>query len=245
MVFSRLAETFTPSDFAYAHRGLWTDDGFSENSLDAFLAAARAGLGIEFDVRPASDGTPIIFHDPTLDRMTDESGAVSARAAVQLVGTPLLGGGTIISLEDLLHAWPQSTPLLCELKIDGQTDAIAFAEAVGTMLSQHSGPAAGMSFSPIAVNALPSDLMRGQLILPSKMSGADDLTKIVPPRVNYLACHVDDVRHASLQAARVMHSLVTWTVKDIDTCKDVAAITDSQIFEGFDPELAKRHILHT
>ena len=77
MVFSRLAERFTLSDYAYAHRGLWTADGLTENSLEALLAAAENGLGIEFDVRPAADGVPIIFHDPVLERMTGEAGAVA------------------------------------------------------------------------------------------------------------------------------------------------------------------------
>ena len=39
--------------------------------------------------------------------------------------------------------------------------------------------------------------------------------------------------------------LITWTVNDAATCMDLAAFTDSQIFEGFDPALAKRHILNT
>ena len=79
---SRLAERFNLTDFAYAHRGLWTADGPTENSLDAFLQAAEQGLGIEFDVRPSSDGVPIVFHDPELDRMTSETGATEDRSAM-------------------------------------------------------------------------------------------------------------------------------------------------------------------
>lgn len=239
-----MADAFKLSDFVYAHRGLWTEGGLTENSLEALLAAAQAGLGIEFDVRPAADGVPIVFHDPILDRMTAETGNVADRSSPELIGTELQGGGEIIALETLLANWPVRTPLLCELKIDGETDPQQFASRVGDMLLAFSGPAAAMSFSPLAVGALPRSLMRGQLILPSEMTHAPNLTDIAPGPVDYFACHVTDAAHASLQAARKHTPLVTWTVKDADTCAALAPITDSQIFEAFDPELAKRHILH-
>lgn len=240
-----MADAFKLSDFVYAHRGLWTEGGLTENSLEALLAAAKAGLGIEFDVRPAADGVPVVFHDPVLDRMTAETGNVADRPSTELNGTPLKGGGEIITLERLLSNWPVATPLLCELKIDGDTDPRQFAEMVGAMLRGFSGPAAAMSFSPLAVGALPRSLMRGQLILPTEMTHAPNPTNIAPGPVDYFACHVSDAGHASLQAARTHTPLVTWTVKDEETCAALASITDSQIFEAFDPALAKRHILNT
>ena len=85
-----MAERFQLLDYAYAHRGLWTDGGLAENSLEALLAAAEAGLGCELDVRPAACGTPIVFHDPLLDRMTSESGLVSRRTASTARGLKLM-----------------------------------------------------------------------------------------------------------------------------------------------------------
>lgn len=243
--FSRLAERFNLSDYAYAHRGLWTADGLTENSLEALLAAADNGLGIEFDVRPAADGVPIIFHDPVLERMTAETGAVADRTSKDLLGLPLNGGGEIVSLATLLEAWPGETPLLCELKIDGPTDPETFAQQVGAMLLSHEGPAAAMSFSPQAVAALPSDLTRGQLILPSEMTGQTDLTSIATAAVDYFACHTSDASNESLQTARGQTPLITWTVKSAEACAALAPLTDSQIFEGFDSALAKHHILNT
>ncbi|MEL6693417.1 MAG: glycerophosphodiester phosphodiesterase family protein [Pseudomonadota bacterium] len=240
-----MAERFNPGDFAYAHRGLWTAGGLTENSLQAFLQAAERGLGIEFDVRPSSDGIPIIFHDPDLGRMTRESGPTEARSAKELVGLELIGGGEIIALERLLDAWPAKTPLLCEMKVDGQTDPVAFCQSVAALLSQHSGPAALMSFSTEAVATIPEHIMRGQLIAPSKGNTQKSLAETPTVPVDYLACHTSDAKDASLQAARSDLPLITWTVKDAATCEDLSAFTDSQIFEGFDPALAKRHISNT
>jgi glycerophosphoryl diester phosphodiesterase len=86
-----MAERFSILDFAYAHRGLWSDGGPPENSLEAILAAAEAGLGCELDVRPAACGTPVVFHDPFLDRMTGASGIVANLPAHDLENIDLKG----------------------------------------------------------------------------------------------------------------------------------------------------------
>lgn len=244
MVCSRLAKRFDLKDFAFAHRGLWSGGGPTENSLEAFQSAAEQGLGIEFDVRPSSDGTPIIFHDPTLDRMTETSGLVEKIASDQLIGTPLKGGGEIVALERLLEVWPEDLPLLCELKIDGVTDPETFAARVAHMFESYSGLAAMMSFSPIAVSAVPASIMRGQLLAPRKGDPSTDLAQGHGFEVDYLACHVDDTANPFLQKARSRMPLITWTVTSDPQCCDLSGITDSQIFEGFDPALAKRHILN-
>ncbi|MEL6826836.1 MAG: glycerophosphodiester phosphodiesterase family protein [Pseudomonadota bacterium] len=240
-----MAERFDPSAYAYAHRGLWTTGGLPENSLAAFLAAAEHGLGIEFDVRPSADGIPVIFHDPVLDRTTEQTGAVESRISAELTEISLIGGGAIITLETLLEAWPATTPLLCEMKVDGATDSARFARTVADLMMRHTGPAAMMSFCTEAVAATPEHVQRGQLILPSSMSGATDLAATAVTKVDYLACHTSDAADPGLQAARSTLPLITWTVKDTDACEALSAITDSQIFEGFDPALAKRHILNT
>ena len=239
-----MADRFQISDFAYAHRGLWTDGGLTENSLEACLAAASEGLGIEFDVRPSRDGVPLIFHDAALDRMTHETGKFEDRSVAELLGTPLKGGGHIISLEHLLSVWPGDTPLLCELKIDGQTHPATFARTVGDLLLAHHGPVAAMSFSRRAVAALPDTLMRGQLIAPSSETGHSNLAETPTVSVDYLACHVSDAQNKTLQIARATLPLITWTVRSEAECLSLLKLTDSQIFEGFDPALAKRHILN-
>lgn len=244
MVCLRLAEPFDLSAFAYAHRGLWTENGPTENSLEAFLQAATNGLGIEYDVRPAADGVPVIFHDSTLERMTSETGHVEDRTSAQLIGLPLRGGGEILSLEMLLERWPAETPLLTELKIDGATDPAGFAQRVSDLLLAAPGPVAAMSFSTEAVAALPETLMRGQLIAPSKGDRSTPLAATPTVAVDYLACHVGDANEQSLQAARQHRPLITWTVRSADNCGTLAALTDSQIFEGFDPDLAKTTILN-
>ena len=60
----------------YAHRGASTY--YPENTLSSFRAGIEMGAnGIETDVHQTSDGVLILFHDDTLDRVTDGKGCVS------------------------------------------------------------------------------------------------------------------------------------------------------------------------
>lgn len=58
-----------------AHRG--ASANAPENTMSAFVRAVQLGIQwVEFDVMLAACGTPIIFHDETLDRTTSASGNV-------------------------------------------------------------------------------------------------------------------------------------------------------------------------
>lgn len=56
-----------------------------ENTLVAIRVAASMGFGgVEFDVKLAACGTPVLIHDDTVDRTTDHSGAVVTFDAQEL-----------------------------------------------------------------------------------------------------------------------------------------------------------------
>ena len=242
-----MATPFDPCKFRYAHRGLWSANGPPENSLEAFRKARAAGLGIEFDVRPARDGTPVVFHDDTLDRMTKRSGKIEDLNAKELGRLSLAGSSEHIpTFLELLRIWPYQLPLLTELKIDGKTDAEAFARRVGDRLSHWKGFAAAMSFSEKAVRALPMGLMRGQLIAPVSKIGADDFDRVleraIRDRIDYLAVHTTDVERAALKSQGSNLPIVVWTARteeDLASCRTQKAAV---IFEHLDPELVSQRM---
>lgn len=102
-----------------------------ENTLESFrLALSQGADAIEFDVRRSADGEPMVFHDPTLDRTTDQSGPLAARTVAELqrldagfhhaqpgiAGTPFRGAGVRIpTLREVIAAFPD-LPLLIEVK---------------------------------------------------------------------------------------------------------------------------------
>jgi glycerophosphoryl diester phosphodiesterase len=237
-----MASRFNILDYSYAHRGLWSNDTHPENSLEAILAAAGRGYGCELDVRPAACGTPIVFHDPLLDRMTSESGLVSARSAGEITALPLKGGGTMPTLEQVLERWPSHAPILIELKIDGETDAEGFATIVADMVASYKGPAALMSFSRRAVSAVPSSIMKGALILPSTMSDDITLPALISSsagfKPDYIACHVTDAKDAAILATDYGLPVATWTVTSAAMSSELGKLPVAQIFEGFDMAFA-------
>jgi len=242
-----MATPFDPRKFRYAHRGLWAKDGAPENSLEAFRLARTAGLGIEFDVRPARDGTPIVFHDETLDRMTKRTGPTEDLNAKELGRLSLAGSSEHVpTFTELLRIWPYQLPLLTELKIDGKTDPEAFARRVGDRLAHWKGFAAAMSFSEPAVRALPMGLMRGQLIGPVSKVGEDafdaTLSRAIEDGIDYLAVHTSDVERAALKSQGSNLPIVVWTARtteDVDRC---AAQKAAIIFEHLDPELVSSRL---
>ncbi|WP_300378457.1 glycerophosphodiester phosphodiesterase family protein [Henriciella sp.] len=238
-----MAGRFQLVKHAYAHRGLWTPGGLSENSLEAILAAADAGLGCEIDVRPAACGTPVVFHDTQLDRTTDETGPVNARTAEALTDIPLKGRGTLTTLEQVLDEWPGNAPLLIELKIDSETDTPVFTKKVAELAEAHNGPAALMSFSDLAVREIPGSLMRGALVMPSALSGNLNLEALVTAakelNPDYLACHVTDAENICSMASDHELPVAAWTVTSADMSAFLKTLPVAQIFEGFDPHFAQ------
>lgn len=60
----------------YAHRGASTY--YPENTLSSSYAGVHMGAtGIETDVHKTADGVLVLFHDDTLDRVTDGKGDIS------------------------------------------------------------------------------------------------------------------------------------------------------------------------
>lgn len=235
-----MARGFDLGAFAYAHRGLWLKEGPPENSLAGFRAAARAGLGIEFDLRPAADGTAIIFHDSQLGRMTGQQGEFETLRAEDLKGIGLVESAERIpTFEDLLSLWPAELPLLCEMKIDGNTDPAGFARTIASRLADWNGLAAAMSFSEAAVRALPDTLMRGQLVVPASYTEGDTFDGIVrraiEDGIDYLAVHHTDIERAAKLAAPSGKPVVVWTVRSEAELEAALPYKPAIIFEHIDP----------
>ncbi|MDY7028994.1 MAG: glycerophosphodiester phosphodiesterase family protein, partial [Spirochaetota bacterium] len=73
----------SPFPVVCAHRG--DSAHFPENTLPAFLSAADLQVDcIESDVHLTSDGECVLWHDETVDRMTDGTGLISSYSVSQL-----------------------------------------------------------------------------------------------------------------------------------------------------------------
>ena len=144
----RAAQLAPFRDRAYAHRGLW-GEGAPENSRAAFERAAERGFAIELDVQLSRDGTVMVFHDYTLDRMCTKEGRLSDFTAAELGKMPLDGmeTETIPTLREVLETVAGRVPLLIELK--GESGNTALCPALLDTLADYKGEWCVESFNPL------------------------------------------------------------------------------------------------
>ncbi len=236
-----------------AHRALHDrSDGRIENSPAAIRAAIDAGYAIEIDVQLAADGTAMVFHDETLDRLTPESGPINARTSGELTRIPLLGGAdTIPTLAEVLALVAGRVPLLIEMKdqtltlsnSDGKLEA-----ATAAALVNYQGPVAVMSFSPSMLTQmarLAPLIPRG--IITSSFNPAD--WHPVPEGTCNRLREIPDYDHVGarfishqandLQRPRVAElktqgaAILCWTIRSPDQEAAARTIADNVTFEGY------------
>ena len=58
---------------------------FGENTMPAFRDSAERGFVLELDVKLTGDNVPVVFHDATLDRVTDCDGRIDPRTYARRV----------------------------------------------------------------------------------------------------------------------------------------------------------------
>ncbi len=135
--------------YRYAHRGLH-GDAVAENSLTAFKKAVERGYGIELDVRLSRDGELVVFHDDTLERVTEERGRVDSKDYSELSKIRLSGTEDTVPLfTEVLSLVDGRVPLLIEIKEDAGKYAVT--EKLLEIIKDYTGPYIVESFNPLAL----------------------------------------------------------------------------------------------
>jgi len=226
----------------FAHRGLH-GGGVPENSPSAFTAAVARGLGVECDVHKASDGQAVVFHDWELDRLTAETGPVTARSAAQLGHVRLLGGGPedcVPTLRQVLDRVAGQVPLLIEVKSRRNRPVGALCLSVRRVLEGFRGPHAVMSFDPRVsrwFHRHSPHTVRGLIV-------SEEGNKALPGRLrrhlslwcarpDFLAYDIRDLpgRFPAAQRRRGL-PLATWTVRSPEQLERALDHADAPIVEG-------------
>jgi glycerophosphoryl diester phosphodiesterase len=236
-----------------AHRGLHgAPTGRLENTLAAVEAAIERGFAVEVDLQLARCGEAMVFHDFTLDRLTDARGPLVRHAAMELRAVSLRGGaGHLPTLPDLLAATAGRAVLFLEIKshFDG---APRLVERVAHLLADYRGPAAVMSFDPaVLVNARGRMPDRPIGIVSEVYGEHPEWARLTPARKKAFSeiAHADEtrpdfiaynVRHLPSPACEELRRrrglpLLTWTVRTPEQRAVAAAHADQMIFEGFLP----------
>ena len=131
-----------------AHRGLHDgNERVPENSLAAARLAVEGGWAIECDVQLSADGTPFIFHDGTMDRLTGRAGSFREADDALLSSLRLAGTDEAIpSVANFLAFVAGRVPVVMELKGLGRDRDAAYVDRLAPILAGYEGPLALMSF---------------------------------------------------------------------------------------------------
>lgn len=138
-----------------SHRGLHdAAQGVIENTPTAFQAALDAGYAIELDLQEAGDGVPMVFHDATLDRLTDATGPLKMQTSQNLKRVNFMAtSDRMQTLDELLEQVAGQAPLAIEIKSDWGPRG-PFERRIARSLDDYRGRVAVMSFDPDSIAAL-------------------------------------------------------------------------------------------
>lgn len=237
-----------------AHRGLHDRGrGVIENSLSAARAAVAGGYAIECDVQLTADGDAVVFHDFTLDRLTEASGPLVGRRAAELGDVALAGssGDRVPTLGALLDLIGGRVPLVCEVKSRFTGDT-RLADRVAAVAAGYGGPLALKSFDPAVVahlrgRGLPHPLgivaeaayddPEWAALTAETRAGLAALAHVADTRPDFLSWRVHDLPHAAPQLFRsaLGRPVMAWTVRTADQRQRAARWADQMVFEGFAP----------
>jgi glycerophosphoryl diester phosphodiesterase len=89
-----------------SHRGM--QETHLENSLGAFRDALRQGFSVlETDLRISRDGSIVLAHDPTLQRLCGDPSRIHTLTREELLRVPLPGGDRLLFFDEFMNAFSE------------------------------------------------------------------------------------------------------------------------------------------
>lgn len=229
-----------------AHRGLFTDK-IPENSIAAFKNAVKNKVVVDLDVSVLTDGTPVIFHDEKLARMTGKDGFISSCKYADIQKLTLVGSKEKIpTLEEALDAIDGKVPVLIEIKNYGKVGAAE--KAVWKVLQNYHGEYAVTSFNPYSlewfkINA--PKVKRGQVASfykDKEIIGARRFflkrmsfnKKISEP--NFIIYEAQDMPNKYLKKYYNVMPVLACAVKSEDEEMRLKGFCDNFVFDSYEPK---------
>ena len=229
-----------------AHRGLHNET-IPENSLAAFQNAVDNGYNIELDVQLIADGTVVVFHDATLNRMTGKDANLKSLNKTDLKKMTLKNSKeTIPTFEEVLNLVAGKTPIIIEIKNQNRVGELE--QKVIELLQNYQGEYAIASFNP---RVLAYFKKHAPKILRGQLSGSFSWTKMNFikkwllksmwfAKKSNLANFI--MYEAGALPSPYIHKLgkmpvLTWTVRSQQEYQRVMQYADNIIFEGFVPKV--------
>lgn len=234
-----------------AHRGLHNSArGVLENTSSAFAAAIKHGYAIECDLQLSKDGEAIVFHDWTLDRLTEVSGPVENRTVAALKAVPFkITDDRVQTLAEFLQQVHGRVPLVIEIKSRWTGDERLTIRAL-KILEHYAGPYCLMSFDPDVIAVVKREApatIRGIVAdrviddgyrkLPvSQRLDLRNLTHLARTQPDFISFYWRDLPWTPVNQFRQAGCpVLTWTIRSPEAATLARRYCDQITFEGFFP----------
>lgn len=200
------------------HRG--AKNYVTENTIQSIEKALECGVdAVEIDVHLCASGELVVFHDFTLDRITDGSGEVAKFTLSQLKALTVVGGFKIPTLTEVLRVINKRCILNIELK--GKFTAAKTCELITFEIAENNWSYKDFILSSFQQKELVKVYEIDKnipLAVLTKANVADAITfaktidsKIIHP--NFALLTEDNVKLSQQEG----YTINTWTVNDPET----------------------------
>ena len=222
--------------------------------MSAIRMARKHHYGIEIDLQLSADGRAMVFHDYTLERMTQVTGKISTKSAEKLRKLRLgLGKDTIPTLSQVIKSVAGCVPILIEIK--PQNSNLMYSnglleKAIACDLKNYSGPVAVMSFSPAVIKymanlspEIPRGLTTDSFLKKDWPNLEDKQLDLLRSFSSYNELGCSFVSHYHKELSRNLVSrlramdakILCWTIRSHTEAQKAYCHADNITFEGFTP----------
>ncbi len=232
-----------------AHRGLhYVKSGVVENCASAFAAAIAGDYAIECDLQLSADGEAVVFHDGTLDRLTDAKGPIEKRSVRELRKIGFKSGkDRIQTFGELLEQVGGKVPLIVEIKTNWDGN-LHLVDRAAKIADRYQGPLAFMSFDPKSIarlrrmgNARPAGIVADRTtdvwysdLTPRERLSMRQFLHAKETRPDFISYYWQDFPFAPVNRFRTEgHPVICWTIRSSEAASKALRYSDQITFEGF------------
>jgi glycerophosphoryl diester phosphodiesterase len=232
-----------------AHRGLHDiKAGLVENCESAFAAAVAGNYAIECDLQLSGDGEAVVFHDGTLDRLTDAKGPVGERSVSALKKVRFKSGkDRIQTFDELLEQVDAKVPLIVEIKTNWDGN-FRLVDRAAEIAEPYKGPLAFMSFDPRSIarlrrmrDAKPAGIVADRTtdpyyshLTPGQRLALRQFLHAGETRPDFISYYWQDFPFPPVSRFRAQgHPVICWTIRSREAASKALRYCDQITFEGF------------
>ncbi|MBU3821088.1 glycerophosphodiester phosphodiesterase [Flavobacteriaceae bacterium XHP0103] len=215
------------------HRG--AKGHIAENTLESIKKAFELGLdGVEIDVHRCASGQLVVFHDFTLDRMTNGTGEVSKHTLPQLKQLDVKGHCKIPTLSEVLKFVDNKCLLNVELK--GQDTAEEASRLLDFFVEKK-----GWDYNNIIVSSFQFDLLEKVYTINKKIPLGVLTDTNLEEAVNFakkikaVSIHPDYtmLTQEIVENLKTDFKVITWTVNNLVPIKRIKSYGVDGIISDF------------